>query len=184
MFLSVVHFFNVLIFLDLTLAIIACILLLKVPLRYALKFTLIPLIIFSTYTLLVQGEDLLGRPYDLIPVGEFEYLDYRVVVEDGIKKIELWIVQDKKSRLHLIPYSVKTEQELARAKSKRNKGSRELGKFGFNKKGENDVDSDLSIGDIPIEEILPSKDPNGSEEHIGPEELTPEQLRDRRNSPI
>jgi len=175
MFLSVVHFFNVLIFLDLTLAIVSCILLLKVPLRYGVKFALIPLIIFSTYALLVQGADLMGRPYGIYPQGQFEFLDYRVVTEDGVKKIELWVIQDKKSRLHLIPYSEMTEQKLAKAKTRRSKGARERGNFATDKEGRGD---DLSISDIPIEEIMIPK------EDSEPQGPTPEELRDRRNSNI
>lgn len=176
MFLSVLHFFNVLIFLDLTLAILTCILLIKVPMRYAIKFALVPIIIFSTFVLLVEGEKLLGRPYDMIPVGKFEFIEYRVIVKDGIKKIELWVIQDKESRLHLIPYSEQTEQEMAKAKTRRDRGMRERGEF-TDKDG--DGIDDLSIADIPMEEIVTPKEDEPV--NNGPEELTPEELRNRRN---
>ena len=170
MFLSVAHFFNVLIFLDLTLAILACILLLKVPMRYAIKFALIPIIIFSTYVLLIQGEDLLGRPYDKIPVGKFEFIDYRVAIVDGVKKIELWVLQDKKSRLHIVPYSTNMEEQLARAKSRKSKGSRERGEFGPDN---GNSQPNFSIAEIPVEETMTPKEERTED---APHELTPEEL--------
>lgn len=180
MFLTVSHFFNVLAFLDLTLAILCCILLIKVPAKYSIKFVTIPLIILVTYISIIQGEDILGRPYEMKPVGQFEFLDYRVVVIDGVKKIELWIVQNKKSRLHIIEYGEKFEQEMAKAKSRKNKGARERGEFGANGKGGG---RDLSIGDIPLEELLPKKE--GEEtaptDPTSPRELTPEELKKRKD---
>jgi hypothetical protein len=155
MFTTVSHFFNALVFLDLTLAILCCILLIKVSTKYALKFVTIPVILLVTYVLIIQGEDILGRPYDVKPVGKFEFIDYRVVVSDGLKKIELWVVQEKKSRLHVVGYSENYEKEMAKAKSRRNKGSRERGEFS-NKPGNSN--SELSLSTIPPEELLPPKD--------------------------
>lgn len=157
MFATVSHFFSVLAFLDLTLAILCCILLIKVSSKYAIKFVTIPLILLSTYVLIVQGEEILGRPYDKKPEGKFEFVDYRVDVKNGVKKIELWVIQDKKSRLHIIDYNEFTEQELSKAKTRKNKGSRQRGEFGVPTDKEGGRES-LSIGDIPLEELLPPKD--------------------------
>lgn len=176
MFLSVTHLFNVLIFLDLTIAILCCILLLKVPLKYGVKFALIPLIIFTTFALLAKGEDLLGRPYAMIPKGKFEFIDYRVTIQEGVKEIELWVVQDKKSRLIIMPYSESNEQELAKAKSRKRQGSREKGEFRGKKQIDEGGGFDLSIESVPIDQILIPKE--APEEDVGP---TPEELRDRRN---
>jgi len=162
MFVSVSHFFNVLVFLDLTLAVLCCILLIRVSSKYAIKFVTIPLVILGTYVLLVQGENMLGRPYDKMPVGKFEFVDYRVEVKDGVKKIELWVIQENKSRLHIIDYAEKTEQELSKAKTRKNKGSRQRGEFGEPSDKEGSGRESLSIGDIPLAEILPPKD--GDEE--------------------
>lgn len=167
MFATVSHFFSVLAFLDLTLAILCCILLIKVSSKYAIKFVTIPLIILSTYVLIVQGEEILGRPYDKMPEGKFEFIDYRINVKNGVKSIELWVVQDKKSRLHIIDYNEFTEQELAKAKTRKGKGSRQRGEFGEPTDKEGGRES-LSIGDIPLEELLPPKDGDATEQ--APEE--------------
>ena len=158
MFSSVLHFFNSLIFLDLILTILCCILLIKLPVRYAIKFISIPLVLFTTYILLVQGEDLLGRPYNSKPIGEFEFIDYRIDNSDGVKKIEIWVLQNKKSKLFIIDYTPKKEEQLAQAKSKRKAGAREQGEFKQGKPGKDGKDDDLSIGDIPANEILIPKD--------------------------
>lgn len=174
MFVSVSHFFSVLAFLDLTLAVLCCILLIKVSARYAIKFVTIPLVILGTYVLLIQGEDILGRAYDKRPVGQFEFVDYRVDVKDGVKKIELWIIQDKKSRLHIIDYNENTEQELSKAKTRKNKGLRQRGQFGEPTDKEGSGKESLAIGDIPLAEILPPKDGEESEKPTAPAEPEPD----------
>jgi hypothetical protein len=155
LFSSAVHFFNVLVFLDILLAIICCILLVKVPTKYAIKLVTIPLILFISFILLIEGEKLFGRPYDVMPKGQFEFLDYRVTVVDGIKRIELWVLQQNKSRLHIIDYDESTEQKLSKAKTQRQAGNRGRGEFSI-KPGDNKPD--LSIGDIPRSEILIPKE--------------------------
>ena len=167
MFTSVAHFFNVLIFLDLTLAILSCILLIKVSMRYGIKFISIPIIILSTFMLLVEGEELMGRAYDSMPTGKFEFLDYRVQIVDGVKKLEIWILQDKKSRLYVFTYTPEREQELSKAKSRKKKGARERGEF-MPGDGKERSGGDLSISDIPFEELMPQKEdsPNSSDEPV------------------
>lgn len=162
-----------------TLAILCCILIIKVPFRYAIKFVAIPLVLFTTYVLVVQGEGLLGRPYEMRPVGKFEFIDYRVAVVNGTKRIELWVIQDKKSRLHLIPYTEGTENQLAKAKTRKKNGARERGEFNGVPNGKGKPEDDLSIADIPLEEILT---PKIDEEQPENKELSPEELRDKRNS--
>src|ERR1035437_7078902 len=157
MFLSVLHFFNVLIFLDLILTVVCCILFIKLPVKYAIKFITIPLLLFTTYILIVHGGDMMGRPYAGKPVGEFELIDYRVDNTAGIKKLEVWVIEDKKSRLYIFDYSEITEQKLSKAKTQRKQGRRETGHFGDGKPGvgkEKNGGDDLSIGDIPVEQIL------------------------------
>lgn len=157
MFTTISHLFNVLVLLDVSLAILCCILLIKLPVKYAIKYVTIPIVLFITYILVVHGDDMLGRPYDSMPQGKFEFKDYRVVEYDGKKKIELWVLQNKKSRLHVIDYSEMTEQKLAKSKSQGRKGVRQQGEFKEGKmlgKGE----ESLSIGDIPLQGVLPPKD--------------------------
>jgi len=133
-------------------------LLVKVATKYSVKFASIPLILLVTYVLLVQGEGLMGRPYDSIPMGKFEFLEYRVTQLDDYKAIEVWVLQKKKSRLYVIPYSEQMDQELARAKSKREKGSRMIGEFGEKKKGQLHEPQDLTMTDITPEMIMPPKE--------------------------
>lgn len=156
MFETVSHFFNVLAFLDLTLAILCCILLIKVSSKYAIKFVTIPMILLTSYVLIIEGGNMLGRPYEIMPVGKFEFLDYRVDTRKGEKKIELWVLQDKKSRLHIIDYDEKYEHELAKAKSRKNKGVRGQGEFipDDNKTGRDN----LSIAEMPTEQFMPPKE--------------------------
>jgi len=157
MFLSAIHFFNALAILDLLLAILCCFLVIKLPLKYGIKFLVIPVIALSSYILVIHGSDVLGRPYDVTPVGEFEFIDYRVAVIDGRKTIELWVIQDKKSRLHIIEHTPSRESELAKGKSRKGKGSREKGKF-ENKSNTDITASDLVISDVPSVNIFPPKD--------------------------
>lgn len=153
MFLSVLHFYNVLIFLDLAFAILCCILIVKLPRRYALKFAAIPLICFITYVMLIQGEDVLGRAYGVPPKGKFEFIEYRVNVEDGVRSIEIWVLQDKKSKLHIVDYTPQLESQLADARQNRKNGGRSVGQFS---KG---VESyKLRINAIPVENLLPPKE--------------------------
>jgi hypothetical protein len=129
--------------------------------KYGLKYAVIPIILLSTYILLVNGEGMLGRPYDKMPDAQFEFLDYRVTRTDGQKKIEIWIVKDKKSRLHVIDYSEGTEKQLAKAKSARSQGSRVQGEFKMGKgngKTQDGFAGSLNIEVIPLEQILPPKD--------------------------
>lgn len=165
MFTSIAHFLNTLVFLDLTLAILCCILLIKLPMKYGFKYLVIPIILLSTYVLLVDGEGMLGRPYDKIPTEQFEFLDYRITRSNGQKKIEVWIIQDRKSRLYVIDYSESTDRELAKAKHARNQGQKVLGEFGTNKSKKKPEDKDidrgfensLNIEIVPPERILPPK---------------------------
>ena len=156
MFLSAIHFFNVLAIVDLLLIILCCFLIIKLPLKYGIKFLVIPLIALTSYILIIQGADALGRPYEVMPVGEFEFIDYRVIANNGPKKIELWVVQNKKSRLHVIDYTPSRESELAKSKSRKDQGSREKGRF-TDGGGNNIADSDLAMSSIKIENILPPK---------------------------
>lgn len=135
--------------------------------KYGIKFISIPLIILSTFILLVQSEGLMGRAYDSMPVGKFEFLDYRVQIVDGVKKLELWVLQDKKSRLYVFTYTPGREQELSKAKSRKKKGARERGEF-MTGNGKENSGSDLSISDIPFEELMPQKEdsPNSSDEPV------------------
>lgn len=160
--LSVIHFFHVLMFVDVTLAALCAYLIIRLPLRYGVKFITIPLVIFSTFLMVILGSDILGRPYQVYPRGEFEFLDYRVVQVDGKKEIELWAIQHKKSRLHLIPYTEKTEQELAKAASRARNGGRQMGQFGGPLQDGNGMPNghegnELNMREVPRALLLPPK---------------------------
>jgi len=161
MFLGISHFLNVLVFLDITLAILCCILLIRLPLRYAIKFVTIPIILFITYITVIQGENLFGLPYEKEPIGQFEFRDYRVVTQDGKKKIEIWIIQEKKSRLHIIPYTADIEQKLSKAKSELKKGIPQKGQFRGNRKlsgNSTEQNNELSIEGVRLEQLFPPKE--------------------------
>lgn len=171
MFSTISHFLNALVFLDLTLAILCCILLIKLPIRYGIKYLVIPIIVLTTYMLVIEGEGFIGRPYDKMPVGKFEFMDYRVVTSGGQKTIEIWVLQNKKSRLHVIPYMETTEKELAKAKSAGKQGRRSQGEFqksGKPSKGMSEGADQLRMEEVPLSAILPPKDDDdeGSAENV------------------
>lgn len=153
--------------------------------KYGIKFVSIPLIILSTFILLVEGEGLMGRAYDSVPVGKFEFLDYRIHIVDGVKKVELWVLQDKKSRLYVFTHTPEREQELSKAKSRKKKGARERGEFKLGAGVENSG-SDLSISDIPYEELMPPKHegPNSSEEPVPESERQPLPIQENKPRPL
>jgi hypothetical protein len=98
--------------------------------------------------------NMLGRPYEGVPVGEFEFKDYRVTIVSDIKKIELWVIQDHKSRLYLIDYSDIVDQALAKSKSGLKQGHRQTGKF---IQSGDLKDNELEMSDVPLQQILPPK---------------------------
>lgn len=159
MFETLSQFFNVLIFLDLTLAVLCCFLIIRLPLQYKLKYVTIPIVLLITYILIIAGEDVLGRPYDIYPSGKFDMMDYRVVTTNSNKKIEIWVIQKGKSRLLLIPYSAEREQQLAKSKTKGKKGMPQQGQFS-KRTGKNSDHGDsesLEFSDKPLRSILPPK---------------------------
>ena len=160
MFVSLMHFLNILMFLDISFAILCCILIVKLPTKYALKYALIPLLLSITYMSVVTMPDMLGRPFEGLPAGEFEFKDYRVIMMNKVKKIELWVIEDHKSRLYLIDYSDLKEETLAKAKSGAKQGRKQVGKFKKKDGPEgNGLDGpQLGINDVPLQQILPPKD--------------------------
>lgn len=65
------------------------------------------------------------------------------------------------SRLHVIPYSSKTEQELAKAASRNRNGGRQIGRFedeGGNDNSRRQRDNNLTMREIPRENLLPPKE--------------------------
>lgn len=158
MFETLTQFFNVLIFLDIVLATLCCFLIIKLPLQYKLKYVTIPIVLLITYILIIAGEDVLGRPYDIYPVGKFDMVDYRVVSSGGNKKIEVWVIQKNKSRLLIIPYSAEQEQQLAKSKTKRQKGTQQQGQFMRKGKNSGNGNTDsLEFADKPLQSVLPPK---------------------------
>ena len=160
MFLSVLHFLNALMFLDISLAILCCILIIKLPAGYALKYVTIPIVLLITYMSIVALPNMLGRPYEAYPTEEFEFKDYRIVMDNDVKKIEIWVIENKKSRLYLIDYSEQKEQAMSKAKTAAQKGHKQKGKFG-KKIGKEVIGGDenqVIIEDVPLQQILPPKD--------------------------
>jgi hypothetical protein len=158
--LSLLPFLNVLMFLNIGLAALCCFLIIRLPFGYWLKFTTIPFIIAITFVLVMDGENLFGRPYPGVPQGQFEFKDYRVVSESE-KKIELWVIQNKESRLYVFKYDPEFEQQLATAKGKTRKGAKMKGEFKGDRKGSGRPGSGsnykLNIEETPLTEILPPK---------------------------
>jgi hypothetical protein len=129
-FFTIAHIFNIIVLLNLLLAIICGIMVIKLPIKFYFKYVSIPFIFLITYFLATAGEDILGRPYSAEPGGKYEFLSYRVDYSNKEKSIEVWLLQIGRSRLFSAPYSPDLEQKLAEAANKKKRGARVILDFG------------------------------------------------------
>lgn len=84
---------------------------LQVPARYFLKWMLWPALIAGTMYATILFSDSLGRPVPGTLPDTFTFMSYRVLGTGGkAAKLEVWTVVDGKSRLYVIPYSVKRQE--------------------------------------------------------------------------
>lgn len=154
------HFFNLIILLDVVLAICCAYLISRLPVRYMLKFITVPLLFIIVYLSIVHFENVLGRPYDAIPKEKFAIKSYRIVKQKNQQpRIELWIVETTgRSRLHVIPYDDKIAKMLAEAMSKTQKGRPQMGEFKQLTPKSGHFNYEFRTEDIPVESFLPPKD--------------------------
>lgn len=154
------HFFNLIILLDVVLAICCAYLISQLPVRYAFKFVTIPLLLVVVYLSVVHFEDVLGRPYDAIPKTKFAIKSYRIVKQkDEQPKIEIWAIETAgKSRLYVVPYDDKIAKMLAEAMNKTQKGRPQAGEFKQMTPKSGHFNYEFRTEDIPVESFLPPKD--------------------------
>lgn len=169
MFSTVVQFVNILVILQVSLAALCCILLIKLPMKFWVKYLVIPFVIVLTYMGTVTSEGLFGKPYEVLPQGKFTFKAFRVVSPSaGTKKIEIWVIQDGKSRLHVIEYTAKREQAMIQAENGTLNGKPQEGTFeeeedgkgkakGDSNGGGYDTNPDVSFKEKPLHKALPPK---------------------------
>ena len=95
----------------------------KAPVKYYLRFTLIPTLLISAIFSVAFLQSSLGYSVPIKIPNEFEYLGHNILLDKSNKKslIEIW-VNDKRTRLHLIPYTKEAEKKLSEAFQKRKSG--------------------------------------------------------------
>jgi hypothetical protein len=109
-----------------------------------LRFFLVPLYFSASIFIPVTFYGLLGYSLPSALPSSFDYLHHKTLVKNGKKEsIELWIVEhpNKRTRLYLIPYDKKIQNQLDSAKQEAEKGN--TVKFGVKKKrstASNDTD--------------------------------------------
>ena len=98
--------------------------------RFWVKFLLIPIVVITTYFCMYSFEDMSGFAYRSVPVGEFELVKHRAFGNSkGEIVIQVWAIQEGKSRLFEFPYDGELDQAMSVAEGK--KGHRMM----FNIKG-------------------------------------------------
>jgi hypothetical protein len=162
-------------------------LIVKIPNAYTFKWFAIPILLFGGFFSYQIYDRMLGYAYPIPMPETFMFLDYRVVrQDDGQKMVELWIVdKEGRSRLHLVPWSKKSEEQLSEAKKRAKEGKAQMGKKvpkkdgkGKDGKGDNDGDKDgkgkgnkkgrdgrsgdwdfdIELYNLPFQDVVP-KDP-------------------------
>jgi len=146
------EFLNSLILFQALLVCFCSFLIIKLPTKYFVKWLIIPSLFLILFITSINYDNILGRPYHHAPKGEFLLVDFRVAVQpDGKREIEIWIVEQGKSRLLSFNFNPKLLEQLNAAKAGMKKGGKATGKF----KGHGDSDVEDPDGvDIQMHEPL------------------------------
>lgn len=89
----------------------------------ALKVLLVPAVISLAIFAGVSVISLLGHAVPERPSERVAVLAHRAVVENGVKKkLELWVISNGTSRLHVLPYTKKLEEALEKGQQARRQG--------------------------------------------------------------
>jgi hypothetical protein len=127
---AIADFLNSLVGLEIFLAIFCTYLITKLPGKYWVKYTLIPLIFVIVMFTAAHFEDMMGRPLKAFPTGTFRLLGFKVVNPDGRKAIDLWTMESGLTRLYEIPYSDGNFKKLMEAQAAVQQGENVMGRRG------------------------------------------------------
>lgn len=131
-------------------------LLIKLPASYKIKFIGIPVLIFGGFLAIQTFRDILGYPVPSSLPYKFTFLHYRVIHDNNHKNIEVWIIENNKSRLYVIPYTEKTEREMKEAKERANStGIPQEGRTIKQRNQYNDTYQDIMLYPIPYQQLAP-----------------------------
>lgn len=111
------------------LAIFSCYIFLKTPIKYYLKFIIVPVIIGLSLLSAYTYDSFLGTANYSYPVGEFDVIYYDVYKKNNAMVVDLLIKQKGLKRLYTIPYSKKLVNQLNQVSVQAKKGMKVTGKF-------------------------------------------------------
>jgi hypothetical protein len=142
-------------------AIFQAYLLIKVKSNYYLKFIGIPLILFVAFFAFKTMDSCMGYAYPTNIPSKFILLGYKVVENDKVKTIDLWLQSNSsKTRLYRIPYSEGMSQKLSDAMKESQKNA-EVGEFNIRANGAHETDwtDNFKFYPFDIQRTMP-KNPN------------------------
>lgn len=110
--------------LGLLLSMVSAFLIIKLPKRFWIKFISIPLILIIGLMFAQNIQQVWGFPFPGLPQGKFQLQSYRVLYQTGdVMRIEAWVIQKRKSRLYVFPYSREVDQKFAQAMREQGSGN-------------------------------------------------------------
>jgi hypothetical protein len=88
--------------------------------RFWIKFLLIPIIVITTIFCINSFEDMSGFPYHDVPKGDFELIKHRATLNsEGEIVLQVWCVQEGKSRLFEFSYDPGLDQAMSKAEGEK-----------------------------------------------------------------
>lgn len=95
--------------------------------HYLVKVTVFPALIAALYFGTVIYIDQMGAPINSVPKGDFQYVHHQA--GEGGEVIYLWVFTvERGQRLHSVPYTRETMEQLEEAKGRAEEGQ-EYGQF-------------------------------------------------------
>lgn len=139
-------------------AVLVAYLLIKLPIAYWMRWTLVPATLLLAWYLSVNIPALMGRAYEGTPGDQFQYIDHQVTKDRST--IEVWVkLPDSSTRLYGIPFDPQLAAQLDLAHEAMRQGVPVFGKFRSRAgAGSSGVKSDLQIEVKPNpHSLLPTK---------------------------
>lgn len=141
--------------------IVALSLVFRSSLSFTRKMLIVPLTFLALYVTITQSIELLGKPYDGVPEGEFEFIAYKVNMDETTKKksILLWVkTEEDGDRLYVLPFNDQAKKKLQKSSKRQKAGIKQVGKFKKKKPGEKletTLWQDLKMYDFPMQRLIP-----------------------------
>lgn len=147
--------------------VVALSLVFRSSLSFSRKMIIVPLTFLSLYVTITQSIELLGKPYDGVPEGEFVFVSYRVKIDPETKEksILLWTNSKEGDRLYILPYDEQAKKKLQQSAKKSKKGVMQMGKFAKKDRTtrnrlETSIWEDMKLYDFPMQQLIPKDNPN------------------------